>query len=57
LEGIYLIIGVIIAIMVVLFLWMDRRWKKLFDEQKTDPSSQVRGDPFTTKHKIKKLDF
>jgi DNA anti-recombination protein RmuC len=41
LEGIYLITGLIVAIMVVLFLWMDRRWKKLFDEQKTDPSSQA----------------
>jgi DNA recombination protein RmuC len=41
LERIYLITGLIVAVMVVLFLWMDRRWKKLFDEQKTDPSSQA----------------
>jgi DNA recombination protein RmuC len=40
-EGIYLILGLIVAVMVALFLWMDRRWKKLFDEQKTDPSSQA----------------
>jgi DNA recombination protein RmuC len=41
LEGIYLITGLIVAIMGILFLWMDRRWKKLFDQQKTDPSSQA----------------
>jgi DNA recombination protein RmuC len=38
---VYLISGLIVAILVVLFLWMDRRWKKLFAEQKTDASSQA----------------
>jgi DNA anti-recombination protein RmuC len=40
-EGIYLILGLIVAFMVALFLWMDRRWKKLFEEQKIDPASQA----------------
>jgi len=39
-EGIYLILGLIIAIGVALFFFLEQRWRKLLEEVKADPSSQ-----------------
>jgi DNA recombination protein RmuC len=39
-EGIYLILGLIVAIGVVLFFFLEQRWRKLLEEVKADPSSQ-----------------
>jgi DNA recombination protein RmuC len=40
-EGIYLILGLIIAIGVALFFFLEKRWRKLLEEVKADPSSQA----------------
>jgi DNA recombination protein RmuC len=40
-EGIYLIFALIIAIGVALFFFLEKRWRKLLEEVKADPSSQA----------------
>jgi DNA recombination protein RmuC len=40
-EGIYLILGLIVAIGVALFFFLEKRWRKLLEEVKADPSSQA----------------
>jgi len=40
-EGIYWLLGLIVAIGVVLFFLMEHRWKKIFEEVKRDQSSQT----------------
>jgi hypothetical protein len=39
-EGIYWLLGLILAIAVALFFLMEQRWKKIFEEVKKDQSSQ-----------------
>jgi DNA recombination protein RmuC len=39
-EGIYLILGLIIAIAVAFFFLIEQRWRKVFEEVKADRSSQ-----------------
>ena len=39
-EGIYWLIGMIVAIAVALFFIMEQRWKKIFEEVRKDQSSQ-----------------
>jgi DNA recombination protein RmuC len=39
-EGIYLILGLIVAIGVALFFFLERRWSKLLEEVRADSSSQ-----------------
>jgi DNA recombination protein RmuC len=39
-EGIYLILGLIVAIAIALFFFMEQRWRKFVAEAKADPSSQ-----------------
>jgi len=39
-EGIYLILGLIIAIGVALFFFLEQRWRRLLEEVRADPSSQ-----------------
>jgi uncharacterized membrane protein YraQ (UPF0718 family) len=39
-EGIYFIFGLIIAILVGLFFFMEHRWRKSFEEAKKELSSQ-----------------
>ena len=40
-EGIYLVLGLIMAIAVVFFFILDRRWRKIVEEVKQDQSSQT----------------
>jgi len=40
-EGIYWILGLIVAIGVALFFFLEKRWRKLLEEVKADPSSQA----------------
>jgi DNA recombination protein RmuC len=40
-EGIYLILGLIVAIGVALFFFLEQRWRKLLEQVKADPSSQT----------------
>ncbi len=40
-EGIYWLLGLIVAITMALFFIMEQRWKKIFEEVKRDPSSQA----------------
>jgi len=40
-EAIYWLVGLIIAIGIALFVFMELRWKKLFDEVRRDQSSQA----------------
>jgi len=39
-QGIYLLLGLIVAIAVAFFFFMERRWRKGFEEIKADQSSQ-----------------
>ena len=39
-EGIYLFLGLILVLVVALFVFMEQRWRKRFEEIKTDSSSQ-----------------
>ena len=39
-EGIYLILGLILVVVVALFIFMEQRWRKRLEEMKTDSSSQ-----------------
>ena len=39
-EGIYLILGLIVAIGAALFFFMEQRWKRLLEQAKADQSSQ-----------------
>ena len=40
-EGIFLLLGLVIAIAVALFVVFEKRWKRFVEEVKTDPSSQA----------------
>ncbi len=39
-QEIYLVLGLIVVVVVVFFFLIDQRWKKRFEEIKTDSSSQ-----------------
>ena len=39
-QGIYLLLGLIVAIAVAFFFFMEQRWRKFFEEIKADQSSQ-----------------
>jgi len=39
-QGIYLFLGLILVVVVVLFFWVEQRWRKRLEEIKTDSSSQ-----------------
>jgi len=39
-QGIYLLLGLIVAIAVAFFFFMEQRWRKVFEEIKADQSSQ-----------------
>ncbi len=40
-EGIYILLGLIIAVVVFFFLLLERRWKRFIEEVKTDQSSHA----------------
>jgi DNA recombination protein RmuC len=40
-EGIFVLLGLVIAIAVALFVLFEKRWKRFVEEVKTDPSSQA----------------
>jgi len=40
-EGIFVLLGLVIAIAVALFVVFEKRWKRFVEEVKTDPSSQA----------------
>ena len=39
-EGIYLLLGLVLVVLVALFVLMEQRWRKRFEEMKADVSSQ-----------------
>jgi DNA recombination protein RmuC len=39
-EGVYLLLGLILVVVVALFIFMEQRWRKRLEEIKTDSSSQ-----------------
>src|SRR5512137_2745605 len=40
-EGVYVLLGLVIAIVVVFIFMLEKRWKRLIEEVKTDQSSQA----------------
>jgi DNA recombination protein RmuC len=40
-EGIYILLGLVIAVVVFFFLLLEKRWKRFIEEVKTDPSSHA----------------
>lgn len=40
-QSFYWFFGLIVAVIIALFLWMEQRWRKRLEEMKTDSSSQI----------------
>jgi len=40
-QSLYWFLGLVVAVIIALFLLMEKRWKKRLEEMKTDSSSQI----------------